>query len=76
VELLLQNGAQPGFEDEFGQTPLARAVENGSVAIVQLLLAQGVEVNYNYHNVSESNCICMCFPKLMADTVILDHCRK
>ena len=39
VKLLLENGAKPNFKDVGGQTPLSRAVEAGSVAVVQLLLA-------------------------------------
>jgi ankyrin repeat protein len=34
MKLLLENGAQPDFEDKNGQTPLSRAVEKGSVAVV------------------------------------------
>ena len=52
VKLLLDNGAQPDFEDENGQTPLSRAVEKGSVAVVQLLLAKEVKINFKYYNVS------------------------
>jgi ankyrin repeat protein len=59
VELLLQNGAYPDFEDEHGQTPLTRAVEGGSVVIVQLLLAREVKIDYKYTIVSESNNIWM-----------------
>jgi ankyrin repeat protein len=36
VKLLLENGAQPDFEDENGQTPLSRAVEGGHIPIVRL----------------------------------------
>jgi ankyrin repeat protein len=55
VELLLQNGACPDFEDEHGQTPLARAVERRSAAVIQLLLAREVKIDYKYTIVSESN---------------------
>ncbi|KAN0087259.1 hypothetical protein V8E54_000947 [Elaphomyces granulatus] len=51
VELLLKNGAQPDFEDEKGWTPLSRAIEGDErehVVVVQLLLAEGVKVNYRY----------------------------
>jgi hypothetical protein len=34
------------------RTPLSCAVEEGSVAVVQLLLAQGVKTDYNYNSVS------------------------
>ena len=53
MQLLLENGAQPDFEDEGGHTPLSRAVKKGSVAIVQLLLAKGVEIDFTYNTVSE-----------------------
>jgi ankyrin repeat protein len=77
VELLLQNGACPDFEDEDGQTPLARVVETGSIEVVQLLLARGVKVDYKYtiQVVSESNYFWMEFPSLIADTITLDYCR-
>jgi ankyrin repeat protein len=48
VELLLKYGAQPDLEDDYGSTPLSRAVEQGSAAIVQLLLAQGVKMGDPY----------------------------
>jgi ankyrin repeat protein len=54
VKLLLESGAQPDLEDEGGQTPLSRAVNGGSAAIVQLLLAKGAKVNYKYRIVSGS----------------------
>jgi ankyrin repeat protein len=55
VQLLLQNGACPDFEDEYGQTPLARAVEIGSVTVVQFLLDRKAKIDYSYTLVSESN---------------------
>jgi ankyrin repeat protein len=55
VELLLKNEAQPDLEDENGWTALSRAIEGGHAVVVQLLLAQGVEVNYWYEAVSKSN---------------------
>jgi ankyrin repeat protein len=56
VKLLLENGAGPNFEDEGGQTSLSRAVEGGSVAVVQLLLAnKEVKKDYKYIIVSESH---------------------
>ncbi|KAN0068732.1 hypothetical protein V8E54_012901 [Elaphomyces granulatus] len=51
VELLLKNGAQPDFEDEKGWTPLSRVIEGDKgehAVVVQLLLAEGVKVNYRY----------------------------
>jgi ankyrin repeat protein len=53
VKLLLENGAQPEFEDEDGQTPLSRAVEEGNVYVLQLLLAKKVKVDFRYNIVSE-----------------------
>ncbi|KAN0067676.1 Ankyrin repeat-containing domain protein [Elaphomyces granulatus] len=50
VKLLLENGALPNFEDEGGQTPLSRAVESGSAAVVQLLFAnKEVKKDYKYN---------------------------
>jgi ankyrin repeat protein len=72
TKLLLNRGARPDVEDEDGQTPLSRAVEGGRVAVVQLLLAQEVELNCRYYIVSED------YPylnRLIAYTVILDCCR-
>jgi ankyrin repeat protein len=57
MELLLQNGACPDFEDEYGQTPLARAVEEGNVPALQLLLDRGAKIDYKYTLVSECNYI-------------------
>jgi ankyrin repeat protein len=51
--LLLKNGAQPDFEDENSCTPLSRAIEGGNAAVVELLLAQGVKVDYRYTFVSK-----------------------
>jgi len=55
VELLLKNGAQPDFEDQSSCTPLSRAIEGGNAAVVELLLAQGVKVDYRYRLVSKFN---------------------
>ena len=52
VKLLLENGAQPNFEDANGQTPLSRAVDGGSLAVVQLLLAKEVKMDFKYNVVS------------------------
>jgi ankyrin repeat protein len=52
VKLLLENGAQPDFEDEDGHMPLSRAVEKRSVAVVQLLLAKEVKMDFKYNDVS------------------------
>ena len=53
MKLLLENGAQPNFEDVGSQTPLSRAVEKGSVAVVRLLIAKEVKINFKYKIVSE-----------------------
>jgi ankyrin repeat protein len=55
VRLLLENGAQPDFEDENGQTPLLQAVEKGSVAVVQLLLAKEAKMDYKYKIVRDTS---------------------
>ena len=55
MKLHLENGAQSDFGDEEGQTPLSRAVESGSVAVVQLLLAKEVKMDFKYNYVSEWN---------------------
>jgi ankyrin repeat protein len=54
VKLLLDNGAQPGLEDESRCTPLSRAIEGGKAAIVQHLLAKEAKVDYTYKLVSGS----------------------
>ena len=59
VKLLLKNGAGPDFEDEGGQTPLSRAVEGGTVAVVQLLLAEEVKMDYKYNIVSLIRASCL-----------------
>jgi ankyrin repeat protein len=53
LKLLLENSALPDFEDEDGQTPLSRAVEEGSVTVVRLLIAKEVKINFKYNIVSE-----------------------
>ena len=53
MKLLLENGAQPDFEDENGQTPLSRAVERGNVVVAHLLIAKEAKINFKYHIVSE-----------------------
>ena len=55
MKLLLENGAQSDFGDKGGQTPLSRAVEGRSVAVVQLLLAKEVKMDFKYSYVSEWN---------------------
>ena len=53
MKLLLEKGAQPDFGDENDQAPLSRAVEKGSVAVVQLLLAKEAKIDFKYNIVSE-----------------------
>ena len=53
MKLLLEKGAQPDFGDENGQVPLSQAVEKGSVAVVQLLLAKEAKMDFKYEIVSE-----------------------
>ncbi|KAN0087362.1 hypothetical protein V8E54_001050 [Elaphomyces granulatus] len=48
VELLLKNRSQPDLEDEDSCTPLSRAIEGGNAEVVELLLALGVKVDYQY----------------------------
>ena len=55
MKLLLENGAQLDFKDKDGHRPLSRAVEKGSVAVVQLLLAKEVKMDFKYDYVSEWN---------------------
>ncbi|KAN0085202.1 hypothetical protein V8E54_001669 [Elaphomyces granulatus] len=66
--LLLKYDAQPDLEDKAGWKPLSRAVERGSMAIVQLLLAQGVKMNYNY-NIGVGGL--PIHTELMADTILV-----
>ena len=53
VKLLLKNGAQPDVKDEDRCTPLSQAIEGGNAAVVELLLAQRVKVDYQYRAVSK-----------------------
>jgi ankyrin repeat protein len=55
VGLLLKNGAQPDFEDENRCTPLSWAIETGNSAVIELLLAQGAKIDYQYKIVSRFN---------------------
>ena len=54
VELLLETGKHnPDMKDVNGRTPLSCAVEGGSVAVVQRLLAKEVKMDYKYKIVSK-----------------------
>ena len=56
VKLLLETGKiDLELKDRNGRTPLSCAVEGGSVAVVQLLLAEGVKTDYKYKIVSRFN---------------------
>jgi ankyrin repeat protein len=53
IKLLLETGKiDLELKDEDGRTPLSFAVEGGSVAVVQLLLVEGVKTDYKYKIVS------------------------
>jgi ankyrin repeat protein len=41
---LLKNGHDPDSKDNYGRTPLSRAVENGHQTVVKLLLEKGAEL--------------------------------
>ena len=45
VELLLDAGADPNASDDHGVTPLMRACENASAAVVRALLDAGADAN-------------------------------
>jgi ankyrin repeat domain-containing protein 50 len=76
VKLLLETGKiDLEFKDGNGRTPLVHAVEGGSVAVVQLLLAEGVKTDYKSNIVSRFN-ISMISIRMMASTDNLDYCRK
>ena len=75
--MLLENGAQVDDNrctplSRAIDTPLSRAIEGGNVGVVELLLAQGVEVNYQYIIVSKFDRS----TELIADIVLLYYCRK
>ena len=56
VELLLRNGAQPDSELEVRKRcTLSRAIHEGHMAVIELLLTQGAKVNYQYGHVSIFN---------------------
>jgi len=41
VRLLLEHGADPNIQNEYGDTPLHKAAYNGHVDVVKLLLEHG-----------------------------------
>jgi len=43
ARIALKEGANPNFKDEFGKTPLHRAVGNNSLEVVRLLLKSGAD---------------------------------
>ena len=44
MKLLLEKGADVESKDQYGQTPLSWAAENGHEAVVKLLLEKGADV--------------------------------
>jgi len=55
IMMRLLEKKDPDTRDMSGRTPLSLAIEGGSAAAVQLLLAQRVKINYHYQLVSISN---------------------
>jgi hypothetical protein len=55
VELLLDYNADLNHKCKEGWTPFSRAIEGGSVAVVQILLAKGVKMDSRYKLVRTSN---------------------
>ncbi len=45
VQLLLQQGANPNYENIYGVSPLLFAVEAGDTAVIRLLLDHGADIN-------------------------------
>lgn len=45
LKLLIKFGADPNSQDASGRTPIVLAVENGSIAALDLLIAHGARVN-------------------------------
>jgi ankyrin repeat protein len=43
VRLLLEYGADPNTQDEYGDTPLHKAASEGRVEVVELLLVYGAD---------------------------------
>jgi ankyrin repeat protein len=89
VKLLLETGKMDlEFKDGNGRTPLVRAVEGESVAVVRLLLAEGVKTDYK-NNIVAGSSFQRPLPSLpppgpsrfntsmiLANTNNLDYCRK
>ena len=59
VNLFLKYDVDLNVKCNNGWTPLSLAIEGGSAAVIQVLLAQGVKINYRYQHVSISNHICI-----------------
>jgi hypothetical protein len=55
------------FEVEKRYTPLSQAIETGNAAVIELLLAQGAKVDYQYTIVSNS----IDYIRSAADTALL-----
>jgi ankyrin repeat protein len=45
VKLLLENGAEADWRDEYGPTPFLLAAESGHDAVVELLLKEQIDIN-------------------------------
>ena len=48
VRLLLDYNADLDSKCEAGWTPFSRAIEGGSVAVIQMLLTKGVKIDKEY----------------------------
>ena len=55
VGLLLDYNVDLNSEREMGWTPFSRAIEGGSAAVIQILLAKGVKIDDRYKLVRTSN---------------------
>ncbi len=44
IKLLLEKGTGLELKDNYGQTPLSSAAENGHEMVVKLLLEKGIEI--------------------------------
>ncbi|PWF94171.1 Ankyrin repeat protein [Spiroplasma poulsonii] len=46
VKLLIENGAEINHKNQFGNTPLILASQNGHTEIVKLLIENGAKINH------------------------------
>lgn len=49
VDLLLLNGARIDVRDNIGANALQQAIQNGNLAVMEVLLSHGADVNFVYH---------------------------